>query len=172
MMAIDMAVREAGDPVAPVRAADYVDRLYRLARSMCGSPELAEDIVQEAYVRLLARPRRLRGDRGEFPYLAQIVRNLLNDHYRRSRREDLVVPAEGQPEPVDQRQESDPEAMARAQELYALVSELPADWRDVVAAVDIAGMSYREAARTLGVPIGTVMSRLARARASLAQAIG
>jgi RNA polymerase sigma-70 factor (ECF subfamily) len=172
MMAIDVAVREAGEPVAPVRAVDHVDRLYRLARSQCGSRELAEDIVQEAYVRLLARPRLLRGRGGEFPYLARIVRNLLNDHYRQARREDLFAPAEGQPEPVDHREESDPEAMAQARHLYALVSELPPDRRDVVAAVDIAGMSYREAARTLDVPIGTVMSRLARARASLAQALG
>ena len=52
------------------------------------------------------------------------------------------------------------------------MGELPSAQRDVVAAVDVAGMSYRQAARALGVPIGTVMSRLARGRSRLAAALG
>ncbi|HEY1275918.1 MAG TPA: RNA polymerase sigma factor [Thermoleophilaceae bacterium] len=166
-----MALQEAPPrAIEPERATDQIDRLYGLALSLCGSPHLAEELVQETYVRLLTRPRRLRGP-DDFPYLARILRNLLYDHYRRSKRiewTELVVDGE---EPVDDREEGDPEAAARANELYGLVAGLPPEQRDVVAAVDVAGMRYQEAARALGVPIGTVMSRLSRGRSRLARTL-
>ncbi|HEY1273907.1 MAG TPA: RNA polymerase sigma factor [Thermoleophilaceae bacterium] len=162
-MSIEVAV------ASPERAATHLDRLYRLALSLCGSRHLAEDLVQEAYARMLARPRRLRGAE-EFPYLARIVRNLLYDHHHRSRR--IVL---SDPPPEDQwpaGDESDPETSARTRELFALVGALPPGQRDAVAAVDVAGLTYRQAARALGVPIGTVMSRLARGRTRLARELG
>jgi RNA polymerase sigma-70 factor (ECF subfamily) len=157
--------------IAPERAAEDLDRLYRLALSLCGSRELAEDLVQEAYVRLMARPRWVRRG-GEFAYLARIVRNLLYDHYRRGGRVEWGEMPDDEDWAAGVGGHGDPEAAARTRELYGLIGALPADQREVVAAVDVAGMSYRDAAKTLGVPIGTVMSRLARARKRLADALG
>jgi RNA polymerase sigma-70 factor (ECF subfamily) len=157
-----------GGPIVPERAVDDIDRLYRLALSLCGSPELAEDLVQDAYVRVLARPRWVR--RGsEFSYLARTVRNLFYDHHRQSRRVEWTDAPPEEEWASDGGGEDDPEATARTRELYALVAALPAEQRDVVAAVDVAGMSYREAAKSLRVPVGTVMSRLARGRGRLAK---
>jgi RNA polymerase sigma-70 factor (ECF subfamily) len=155
--------------IVPERAADHLDRLYALALSLCGSPHLAEDVVQEAYARLLSRPRRMRGS-DEFPYLARIVRNVLNDHHRRSRRIELTEPAFEEEVP-DEREEHDPEAAVRTREIYDLIADLPDAQREAIAAVDVAGMSYRQAAEALGVPDGTVMSRLARGRARLARTL-
>jgi RNA polymerase sigma-70 factor (ECF subfamily) len=155
--------------IVPERAADHLNRLYGLAVSLCGSGHVAEDVVQDAYARLLSRPRRMRGS-DEFPYLARIVRNVLHDHHRRSRRLELTEPPCEEDVP-DLREDADPEAAMRTRELYALIADLPAAQRDAIAAVDVAGMSYRQAADALGVPDGTVMSRLARGRARLAQTL-
>ncbi len=149
----------------PERAADHLSRLYGLAWALCGSRHLAEDLTQETYARVLARPRRLRAG-NEFPYLAQTLRNVAADHWRADRR---------RPEPapdwdlVDEPATTgDPEAAAIAGEVYEAIGGLPEHLRDVVAAVDVAGLTYAEAAKTLRIPDGTVMSRLFRARARLA----
>jgi RNA polymerase sigma-70 factor (ECF subfamily) len=154
----------------PHAAAVHLPRLHRLALSLCGSRHLAEDITQETFLRVLARPRRLRSG-SEFPYLARTLRNVLHDHRRSERRTPPVGDTELDDLPRT-RSDGDPLAAARAQEVYAAVAGLPAPLRDVVAAVDLAGLSYAEAATALGVPRGTVMSRLFRARARLAAALG
>jgi RNA polymerase sigma-70 factor (ECF subfamily) len=129
----------------PERAADHLSRLYGLAWALCGSRHLAEDLTQETYARVLARPRRLRAG-NEFQYLAQTLRNVAADHWRADRR---------RPEPAPG---------------WDLVDE-PATTGDPEAAAiagDVAGLTYAEAAKTLRIPDGTVMSRLFRARARLA----
>ena len=65
----------------------------------------------------------------------------------------------------------DPEAALEADELYAAVAALPGDFRDVLVAVDVAGLSYKEAAKALGIREGTVMSRLYRARQQVVRAV-
>lgn len=152
----------------PHCAADHLTRLYRLAVGLCGSPVLAEDLVQETYARVLARPRLVRGD--EFSYLAGALRNVLINHVRAEKRRGEVAAPEHL-DPPDLRPTADPQTAALTRELYRTIGELPDDQRHVVAAVDLAGMTYAEAAILLGVPKGTVMSRLYRARERIALAL-
>jgi RNA polymerase sigma-70 factor (ECF subfamily) len=152
----------------PQAAAALLPRLNRLAYSLCGSAHLAEDLTQETYLRVLARPRRLRGAR-EFPYLARTLRNVLHDHRRALQREPLIAGDEQLADQANTRH--DPELAAHAAEVYAAISQLPEPLRDVVAAVDLAGLSYAETATALDIPLGTVMSRLHRARARIADAL-
>jgi RNA polymerase sigma-70 factor (ECF subfamily) len=164
MSALPIAAERLLDPDA---AADHLSRLYRLAWSLCGSRHLAEELTQETYARVLARPRRLNGN--EFHYLARTLRNVLRDHWRAERRR--PVPASDEmlaDEPADS---GDPESAARVGEIYAEIGRLPAHLREVVAAVDVAGFTYSEAAEALRIPNGTVMSRLYRARERLAVAL-
>lgn len=119
----------------PDAAADHRSRLLAVARSLCGSTHLAEDLTQETYARVLSRPRRL-GDGADFPYL-----------------------------------DRNPEAAVIASEVYTAVDRLPEEFRRVVQAVDVLGLSYGQTARTLRIPPGTVMSRLSRARSRLACAL-
>ena len=149
----------------PYHAADHLTRLYRLAVGMCGSRELAEDLVQETYARVLARPRTVRGD--GFSYLARALRNVLINHVRAEARRN-EAPAPEHLDPPDPRPTADPEAVAMMGALYTAIAELPGDQREVVAAVDLAGMPYADAAELVGVPVGTVMSRLYRARERIA----
>jgi RNA polymerase sigma-70 factor (ECF subfamily) len=155
----------------PHAAAAHRTRLNRLAFSLCGSAQLAEDLTQETYLRVLSRPRRLRGGGSDFPYLARTLRNVLHDHRRAAKRRPLLVSDEQLADQPQIRAEGDPEVAVRAAEVYAAIAALPDPLRDVVAAVDLAGLSYAETATALGIPLGTVMSRLHRARARLAGAL-
>ena len=127
--------------VAPMP--DDLNRLYRLARALGGSRAGAEDLTHETYARVLARGG------GDFTLLARTLLELTDDTRRRDGAEPIVL----------------------AGDVYAAVADLPRELRDAVALIDVAGMSYAEAARTLDVLPGTVLSRLLRARAELACAL-
>lgn len=150
----------------PEAAAGHLDRVYRLAWALCGSPLLADELTQETYARVLARPRRLRGDT-DLQYLTRTLRNLVRDHWRAERRRPAIAGSEALEDCAHARTDGDPEAAALAGEVFEAIARLPAAMRDVVACVDVAGLSYAEAADALEVPIGTVMSRLSRARARI-----
>ena len=151
----------------PDRAVEHLPRLYRAARAWVRSREEAEDLVQETYARVLARPRFLRGQ-DELGYLLRALRNtLVSQHRARSRRPQTAplvedVPASG-------RSRADTAEVAESRQVYAAIHELPEEFRDALVAVDVAGLSYGEAARALGVPEGTVTSRLFRARDRVAR---
>jgi RNA polymerase sigma-70 factor (ECF subfamily) len=160
--------RPHGDPqmqrtLDPARLGDHLDRLYRAAWALCGSREEAEDLVQETYTRVLARPRLLRSE-DDLGYLLRTMRNtFLNQRRTESRR----VRAGPLPEALDlvaDPHAREPQAALEANELYAAIASLPDDFRDVLVAVDVTGLSYKEAARALRIREGTVMSRLYRAR--------
>jgi RNA polymerase sigma-70 factor, ECF subfamily len=148
----------------PDTAVAHRSRLYGLARTLCGSPHLAEDLTQEAYVRALSRPRRLRTD-DHFPYLARTLRNVVHDHWRAEQRAKPVVG-------VGAARGGDPEVALLAGQVYEAVGALPRHLRDVVASVDVAGMTYAQTAERLRIPQGTVMSRLHRGRSRVANALG
>jgi RNA polymerase sigma-70 factor (ECF subfamily) len=150
-------------PLDPDRLGDHLDRLYRAAWALCGSRQEAEDLVQETYARVLARPRLLRNE-DDLGYLLRALRNtFLNQRRSEGRR----VRSDPLPEDLDlvaDPQAVQPDVVFETGEVYAAVAELPDDFRDVLVAVDIAGLSYKEAARALRIREGTVMSRLYRAR--------
>ena len=151
----------------PDVAARHRSRLLAVARALCGSDHLAEDLTQETYARVFAKPRRL-DDGAAFPYLVKALRNVANDHWRSERRRPLVVAELDDEHPSDAH---DPETAVLAGEVYTAVAGLPDEFRHVVQAVDVLGLSYRQTATTLRIPPGTVMSRLSRARSRLAGAL-
>jgi RNA polymerase sigma-70 factor (ECF subfamily) len=150
-------------PLDPARLGDHLDRLYRAAWALCGSREDAEDLVQETYARVLARPRLLRNE-DDLGYLLRALRNTFLTQKRTERRRLRPGPLPEQLDLVADPQARQPQAALEAGELYAAVAALPGDFRDVLVAVDITGLSYKEAARALRIREGTVMSRLYRAR--------
>jgi RNA polymerase sigma-70 factor (ECF subfamily) len=151
-------------PLDPARLGDHLDRLYRAAWALCGSREDAEDLVQETYARVLARPRRLRKE-DDLGYLLRALRNtFLNQRRTESRRLHAGPLPDQLDELVADPRARQPQAALEAGELYAAVAALPGDFRDVLVAVDITGLSYKEAAHALRIREGTVMSRLYRAR--------
>ena len=141
----------------------YVDRLYRAAWALCGSPHEAEDLVQETFVRVLARPRILRGD-DELAYLMRVLRNTFLSSRRTASRRPQVAAQVEELELADDRPGERPEHALEAQELYGAIAELPEDFRLALVAVDILGLSYGEAARLLDTREATITTRLHRAR--------
>jgi len=155
----------------PATLGDHVDRLYRAAWALCGRREDAEDLVQDTYARVLARPRFLRGE-DDLGYLLRVLRNtFLNRLRTQSRRPRTAELPEGA-ELVEERSATQPERALEAKQVYEAISALPDDFRDVIVAVDVAGLSYREAADLLKTKEGTVMSRLYRARQQIARTLG
>jgi RNA polymerase sigma-70 factor (ECF subfamily) len=152
----------------PARLGDHVDRLFRAAWAMCGSREDAEDLVQETYVKVLAKPRFLRsGD--DLGYLLSVLRNTFASSYRTAARRPRTEALPENVEPVDPRLGSRPHDAAEANEVFALIGALQPDFRDALVAVDVAGLSYAEAAKLLGTKEATITSRLFRARGQVAR---
>ena len=147
----------------PARLGDHLDRLYRAAWALTGSRQEAEDLVQETYSRVLARPRFLYND-DHLGYLMRALRNTFLTQRRNEKRRLQPGPLPDELGLVADPHARDPEAAVEASELYAVIAALPEDLRDVLVAVDVTGLSYRETALALRIPIGTVMSRLYRAR--------
>jgi RNA polymerase sigma-70 factor (ECF subfamily) len=154
----------------PARLGDHLDRLYRAAWALCGNRQDAEDLVQETYARVLARPRLLRKDDD----LGYLLRALRNTFFHRRRTESRRL----RPDPLDDNLDlvadpgaRDPQAALEVGELYAAIAALPDHFRDVLVAVDVTGLSYKEAARALRIREGTVMSRLYRARQQVVRTI-
>jgi RNA polymerase sigma-70 factor, ECF subfamily len=151
----------------PALLGDHTDRLYRAARSMCRSREEAEDLVQETFARVLQKPRFLRSD-DDIGYLLRVLRNTFVSN-RRSAARRPEVPVE--PEDlagVEDRSSVHPEAGLEHSELYRAIALLPAPFRDALIAVDVMGLSYREAGRALRVREATITTRLHRARQRVA----
>jgi RNA polymerase sigma-70 factor (ECF subfamily) len=154
----------------PARLGDHIDRLYRAAWALSGSREDAEDLVQETYAHVLARPRLMRNE-DDLGYLLRALRNTFLTQARTQSRRVRPVPLPDELDLIADPHATEPHAAIEAAELYAAVAELPDDYRDVLVAVDITGLSYKEAARALRIRQGTVMSRLYRARQQIVRRI-
>lgn len=154
----------------PEALGDHIDRLYRAAWSLCGSREEAEDLVQETYLQVLRRPRMLRND-DDLGYLLRVLRNTFISGRRAAARRPRQAPLPDDLGVPESRNFANPESRIETAALYAAISALPEDFRDAVVAIDVAGLSYREAARALQVREATITTRLHRARARLADAL-
>ncbi len=157
-----------GRPLDPARLGDHIDRLYRAACALTGSRPAADDLVQDTYARVLAKPRLLKND-DDVGYLVRTMRNIFLDQRRQAARR-ATDPVD--PEDLErvERRDAGPAEAVEQRELLDFIAALPEDFRDVLVAVDVAGLSYKEAASLLGVPEGTVMSRLYRARTRVVSA--
>ncbi len=152
----------------------YLDDAYTLARHLVRDEIDAQDVVQEAYLRALKYFRTFRGGDGR-AWLLAIVRNRAHT-WRRTRRADALTTefdeevhgADAGGEPAD--------AQARRGEARETVrqalAKLAPEFREVIVLRELQGLSYKEIAQVTGSPVGTVMSRLARARQRLLEALG
>ena len=140
----------------------HLDRMVAAARALAGNQADADDLVQEVYLSLLQRPRKLK--RGsEVAYLMTMLRNAQVDRYRAASRRQTSSLEEAD-EPEDPRSGLRPDRAAEGREVLDAVHAIESPFRETVVAVDVLGLSYKEAARALDTPVGTVMSRLARGR--------
>src|SRR4051812_23950120 len=155
----------------PERLGDHVDRLFRAAWALAGSREDAEDLVQETYEKVLRKRRCLRGD-DDLGYLLRVLRNTHFSRLRAASRRPRSDPLPDELDRLEDHTAVDPEGALEAREVYAVIAALPDDFREALVAVDVAGLSYREAARALRVREATITSRLYRARQRVAQALG
>lgn len=142
-------------------------RLHRLALSWCRNRALAEDLAQEALSKAIAKSGQLRDLEAMESWLFGILANCLTDHYRRYKEsldideiEEKHLMSEGTPE--DEYLQSEMVLRVRR-----AIARLPVGQRQVVTLVDLEELSYMEVATILGIPVGTVMSRLCRARQAL-----
>ena len=141
----------------------YQADVWRLARHLLRDPAAADDVAQDTFVRAYRFLSRYRGDSKFSTWLFSIARNCALDEIRRSGRNRKVAervgaqPSEPTPQPI------------RRLEIREALQELPVELREPVVVIDMLGASYKEASEVLGTPVGTVKSRVHRAREQLAQ---
>jgi RNA polymerase sigma-70 factor (ECF subfamily) len=157
----------------------HADQLYRIALRLSGSQQTAEELVQETYLRAFRSWRSYRPGSNLAAWLATILRNVFLDEARRQQRRPAQESFEDTTEYYlynqlagtgGEPQEAVLNKLAGGAIVDAL-ADVPPAFREVVVLVDIGDFSYQEAADILGVPIGTVMSRLHRGRRALKQAL-
>jgi RNA polymerase sigma factor (sigma-70 family) len=142
---------------------ECIPALRRYASALLRDRQEVDDLVHECLVRALDRLHTLRNDAEIRPWLFAIMHNLYVSRFRRKQ-------TQGQPLSIDAVAEQVPavhprqEEHLRAQDVMRAVERLPEDHRTVLLLVTVEDLSYAEVAQVLGIPIGTVMSRLARAR--------
>lgn len=148
------------------RLESYLKRLYGYAFSLTYDTEQAEDLVHDTAVKALAARKVPRDEAAYRAWLFRILRNTMIDRTRKSARQDF--------EPMDVAIDIEDGFAygSETQEVNALTvriafSRLSIRQREILAAIDVAGLSYLEASDVFGVPVGTVMSRISRARSAL-----
>ncbi len=148
------------------RIAEARPRLYRLAYAWCHDIYLADDLAQEAMTKGLKSVHQLKDEAVLEAWLFSILNNCWRDHFRRLHpqadiEEIMELPAEG---PTPEQHHAESELVSRVRRAVAV---LPLGQRQAVTLVALEEMSYSAAAQALNIPIGTVMSRLSRARTAL-----
>ncbi len=139
-------------------------RLYRIAYAWTHNPSLADDLVQETLTKAWQKYDQLRDPGAEDAWLFSIMTNCFRDYHRRER---AVEDIDEMEIPCDHCLETEHMRSELAVRVRAAIARLPQGQRQVVTLVDLEGFSYNEVSSILGIPGGTVMSRLCRARAAL-----
>ena len=144
--------------------------LWRFALGLCHDRDLADDLVQDTAERALRKRALWLPGRPLKPWLVKILLNLFRDHCARSARQGAVMAA---PELAGAGiVQGGVEARLELAAVARGIASLPPDQRAALLAVTVGGLDYAQAARALGIPKGTLMSRIARARRRLRQATG
>jgi RNA polymerase sigma-70 factor (ECF subfamily) len=158
-------------------ALPHLDDVYTLARYLLRNSADADDAVQECFLRALRHFDTFRGPQIK-PWLLAILRNICHSEFaRRSRAAvtfDAATEEDEEAAPLWQEEQASPETellhQHDAETIRRLVADLPAHFRETIVLREINDLSYREIADVTGTPVGTVMSRLARARSMLQKA--
>ncbi|UEM18932.1 RNA polymerase sigma factor [Skermanella mucosa] len=145
--------------------------LRRYARSLTRSADAADDLVQTAYERVLTRQVSLESIEQPASWMRCIIRNLWVDQ-KRSSRERLSAPLEDGEHIGTEETERTLIARSTLMRVREVMAALPEEQRAPIMLVCVEGFSYQEAAAELNIPIGTLMSRLARGRLELARRVG
>ena len=154
-------------------ALPHLDALYRVALRLTGDASQAEDLVQDTMLKAYRSWRQYRPGTNAKGWLLTILRNTFINDYRRRKHEPVAMDLDAvEPHALDRSiEEVDPEGNFFAQIVDAKVLEaidaLPHEFREVLVLSDVEGMRYAEIAETLQIPVGTVKSRLFRARQQL-----
>lgn len=164
LLSLFSSSRECGAQIRKQRA-----RLLRVAYAWCHDAALAEDLVHDTLARAMARCHQVRDPEQIEPWLFGILTNAWRDHLRRQRPlEDIESLEEALPDPADSPEQERMRGQI-VERVRAAVASLPLGQREVLTLIDLEDFSYAEVARILGIPVGTVMSRLCRARQALRQ---
>lgn len=148
---------------------ELLPRMRRFARTLAGSVHDADDLVQLAIERALSRSDQLRADSPLSSWLFGILRNAWIDEVRaRSRRNRVFAPEELGDNVADPSGHQHADVIS----VQGAMARLPDEQREVVGLVLVEGLSYKEAAEIMNVPVGTVTSRLARGRDALQAMLG
>jgi RNA polymerase sigma-70 factor (ECF subfamily) len=138
--------------------------LYRIAYSWCHNASLADDLVQDTIVKALRNSSQLKNTDAVNGWLSRILANCWYDYLRRQKE---TVDLDNLPYEEFASEDDEHEKQDIIRRVRAMIAELPMGQRQVITLVDIAGFSYVEIAEILDIPIGTVMSRINRARRAL-----
>ena len=151
----------------------HLDAAYNLARWLTRNEEDAQDVVQEAYLRALRFFDSFRGGNSR-AWLLKIVRNTCYTRLQKDRVQQSEISFD-EPAHTDEEDVFKPEAMllqiANSQLIHRALKELPLKFREMLLLRELEGFSYKEIAEVVGIPIGTVMSGLARSRERLRRSI-
>jgi RNA polymerase sigma-70 factor (ECF subfamily) len=150
----------------------FLPNLRRFAISLCRSRDLADDLVQTACERALANAESFQEGTRFDAWMFRILRNLWIDEARRSKTAGPQEDIDAHPELAGGSTEHEQEARLTLKTVAGAIDGLSGEQREVLLLVCVEELAYKDAAEVLGVPIGTVMSRLARARKNLAEATG
>jgi len=155
-------------PTTPLqdRIIESRDKLYRVALAWCGDEMLADDLVQETIAAAMRNYKQLRNENCLFGWICSIMKNYWYRHLRKNKNHDSIdehlhIPSNNNG-PFGKCQEMD-----IIKQVRIAVTELTLEQRQIISLVDLGELSYCDVAQTLDIPVGTVMSRLHRARKNL-----